>query len=97
MVPKECQSMVARSGNTSLFRLNSIRACSLVSGELSSCIQVYTCSRFSDARLFTFVTLVAVELRWFAELAILVVRVELLVPPPATPMELGGAMGVVFV
>ena len=43
MVPKECQSIGARSGNTSRFRLNSIRACSLVSGLLSSWIHVYTC------------------------------------------------------
>ena len=42
-MPKECQSMGARSGKTSRFRLNSIRACSLVSGLLSSWIHVYTC------------------------------------------------------
>ena len=36
--------MGARSGKTSRFRLNSMRACSLVSGLLSSWIHVYTCA-----------------------------------------------------
>ncbi len=41
-VPKEYHNMGARSGSTSLFLLSSIRACSLVSGLLSSNIHEYT-------------------------------------------------------
>merc|ERR1719348_817692 len=44
IVPKECQSMLARSGTTSLFLLSSRRAASLLSGEASSTIQAYTFS-----------------------------------------------------
>ena len=44
-VPNEYHNNGARSGRTSLFLLSSIRACSLVSGLLSSIIQVYTCTR----------------------------------------------------
>ena len=48
IVPKECQSIGARSGTTSLFRLSSISACSLVSGLLSFRIQVYTCTQIQQ-------------------------------------------------
>lgn len=87
IVPKECHSIGAKSGSTSRFLLNSMRACSRVSGELSSCIHEYTCSRFSDeaavdaeVRVLVFVA-VAVVLRLLAklELATPVVREELFV------------------
>lgn len=102
IVPNECQSMGARSGSTSLFLLNSISACSLVSGALSSWIQEYTCSRFPKLELLKLVAFdVTMAFRLAVELAMFVVREELvlpmlydatrLVPGPDRPMELGAA------
>ncbi len=97
IVPKECHSKGARSGNTSLFLLSSISACSRLSGELSSCIHPYTCSRFTA---LVPLGLAVATTFWLTGAALFVVDIgELVVPAvcdtpklepgPGRPTELG--------